>query len=94
MVTVNCIAMTNMCSLVLPRMLEKSEGVIVNVSSVASAGFIEGSVYSATKSYISMLSECLQRTYKNTGRLAVFCIVFILNSVTKSQDCFHIKFCD
>ena len=67
MVNVNCVSMTNMCALVLPQMLEKNKGVIVNISSKAADGYVGGSTYAATKAYVSMLSECLQRTYNNTG---------------------------
>ena len=61
--------MSNMCALVLPKLLNKRKGVIVNVSSLAAIGFIGASPYSSTKAYASMLSECLQRTYKDSGKI-------------------------
>lgn len=69
LVNVNCVSMTSMCALVLPQMVEKRAGVIVNISSIAAAGYIANSIYSATKAYVSKLSECLQRTYKHSGIL-------------------------
>lgn len=49
----------------IPSMLQKGEGVIINVSSVAS--FIAGGTYSAAKSYLTVLSESLQSELKGTG---------------------------
>ena len=42
---------------VLPKMKERNSGVIINVSSIAS--FIAGGAYSASKSYLTVLSESL-----------------------------------
>ncbi|XP_067933656.1 very-long-chain 3-oxoacyl-CoA reductase-like [Watersipora subatra] len=67
LVNVNCVSMTNMTALVLPHMLEKRKGVIVNLSSIASYGFIGTATYSATKAYASKISEMVQRTYKDSG---------------------------
>ena len=69
MVHVNCVSMSNMCALVLPQLLNKRKGVIVNVSSLAAIGFIGASPYSSTKAYASMFSECLQRTYRDSGKI-------------------------
>ena len=49
----------------IPSMLQKGEGVIINVSSVAS--FIAGGTYSAAKSYLTVLSESLHSELKGTG---------------------------
>jgi len=42
---------------VLPAMKERNSGIVINVSSVA--GFIAGGAYSASKSYLTVLSESL-----------------------------------
>ena len=73
MVHVNCLSMSNMCALVLPQLLKKRKGVIVNISSIATQGFIGASLYSSTKAYASMFSECLQRTYKDSGKIFQLC---------------------
>ncbi|KAF6017346.1 HSD17B12 [Bugula neritina] len=65
---VNCVSMTNMCAIVLPQMLHKDKGVIINISSIGRIGFLGAPVYSSSKSYVSKLSECLQRTYRNSGK--------------------------
>jgi short-subunit dehydrogenase len=50
---------------VLPQMLKRDSGVIVNVSSVAS--WIAGGTYSAAKSYLTVFSEYLNTELKRTG---------------------------
>jgi short-subunit dehydrogenase len=50
---------------ILPGMKERKSGTIINVSSVA--GFIAGGSYSAAKSYLTVLSESLNKELKGTG---------------------------
>jgi short-subunit dehydrogenase len=50
---------------VLPQMKARKSGIIVNVSSVAS--FIAGGHYSASKSYLTVLSESLHTEMKSCG---------------------------
>ena len=49
----------------LPLMKERNNGIIINVSSVA--GYIAGGTYSASKSYLTVLSESLNTELKGTG---------------------------
>ena len=49
----------------LPKMKERNSGVIINVSSVAS--FIAGGAYSASKSYLTVLSESLHTELSATN---------------------------
>lgn len=50
---------------VLPKMKERNSGVVINVSSVAS--FIAGGAYSASKSYLTVLSESLHTELSGTN---------------------------
>ena len=49
----------------LPLMKERNNGVIINVSSVAS--FIAGGTYSAAKSYLTVLTEAINTEVKSTN---------------------------
>ena len=57
---------------VLPKMKERNSGVIINVSSIAS--FIAGGTYSASKSYLTVLSESLHTELCATNiKVSVLC---------------------
>ena len=56
----------------LPGMKERNKGIIINVSSVA--GFIAGGTYSASKSYLTVLSESLHTELAGTNiRISALC---------------------
>ncbi|XP_062823976.1 very-long-chain 3-oxoacyl-CoA reductase isoform X2 [Anolis carolinensis] len=68
MININCISVCKMTQLVLPGMLKRSKGVIVNVSSIAAVSptpFL--AVYSATKAFVNYFSHCLNVEYKRKG---------------------------
>jgi hypothetical protein len=68
MTLVNVTALTSLTRHLLPRMIARGHGGILNVSS--SAGFlpIPGSgVYAATKAYVTSLSEALRAELRGTG---------------------------
>jgi short-subunit dehydrogenase len=57
---------------VLPKMKERNSGVIINVSSIAS--FIAGGAYSASKSYLTVLSESLHtELYATNIKVSALC---------------------
>jgi len=57
---------------VLPLMKQRNKGVVINVSSVA--GFIAGGTYSASKSYLTVLSESLHTELADTNiRISALC---------------------
>ena len=67
-IQVNITALTFLTRLLLPRMIERKRGAILNVSS--SAGFlpIPGmTVYAATKAYVNSFTEALRAEVRNTG---------------------------
>jgi len=68
MTLVNIVALTTLTRHLLPRMIARARGGILNVSS--SAGFlpIPGfAVYAATKAYVTSLSEALRAELRGTG---------------------------
>ena len=59
----------------LPLMKERNNGVIINVSSVA--GYIAGGSYSASKSYLTVLSESLHTEMSGTAiKISALCTGF------------------
>ena len=57
---------------VLPGMIKRNSGIIVNVSSVAS--FIAGGTYSAAKSYLTVFSESLHTELRGTNvKISALC---------------------
>ena len=68
MLKVNIVALTMLTRALLPQMISRKHGAILNVSS--SAGFlpIPGmAVYAATKAYVNSFSEALRAELHNTG---------------------------
>jgi uncharacterized protein len=58
--------------ILLPQMKERNSGTIINVSSVAS--FIAGGTYSASKSYLTVLSESLHTELRGTNvKISALC---------------------
>jgi len=67
-VTVNTAPVTMMTKIILPDMLEKKKGIIVNVSTIGSllpSPLL--TVYSATKKYTDYFTASLQHEYSNKG---------------------------
>jgi short-subunit dehydrogenase len=68
MLLVNVLALTSLTRHVLPQMIRKRRGAILNVSS--SAGFLPmpgSAVYAATKAYVTSFSEALRVELRGTG---------------------------
>lgn len=68
MVNLNILALTELTRLFLPEMIERREGKILNVSSLAA--FLPGpymAVYYASKSYVKSFSEAINSELKGTG---------------------------
>eukprot|EP00092_Neocalanus_flemingeri_P011533 GFUD01012428.1.p1 GENE.GFUD01012428.1~~GFUD01012428.1.p1 ORF type:complete len:336 (+),score=75.58 GFUD01012428.1:29-1009(+) len=68
MITVNITAATVLCHELLPAMIQKRKGAIINIASVAS--YLPGpylAEYSATKHYMHALTEGIAAEYADTG---------------------------
>jgi short-subunit dehydrogenase len=68
MLQVNIVALTTLTRAMLPRMISRKRGAILNVSS--SAGFLpipEFNVYAATKAYVNSFTESLRAELRESG---------------------------
>src|SRR5438270_8629473 len=68
MLQVNIVALTTLTRTLLPQMIARKRGAILNVSS--SAGFLpipEFNIYAATKDYVTSFSESLRAELRGTG---------------------------
>ncbi|NWY16251.1 DHB12 reductase, partial [Aphelocoma coerulescens] len=68
MVNINITSVCKMTRLVLPGMLERSKGIILNISSAT--GIFPSpllTLYSATKAFVDFFSQCLHAEYKSKG---------------------------
>lgn len=68
MLAVNMVALTELTRALLPEMIRKKRGAILNVSSSASFLPIGGlAVYAATKAYVTSFSEAIRGELRGTG---------------------------
>jgi len=72
-VTCNILSTLEMTRAVLPGMVTRGSGVIINLSSFLAFGGPLLSVYAASKAFVRQFSEDLQLEYKNTG-VNVMCV--------------------
>ncbi|HEU5481475.1 MAG TPA: SDR family oxidoreductase [Sphingomicrobium sp.] len=74
-IDVNCGALTDLCRAVLPEMIERQSGAILNLASTAAFQAGPGmAVYFATKAYVLSLSEALHEEVKRFGvRVTALC---------------------
>ncbi|XP_066995425.2 inactive hydroxysteroid dehydrogenase-like protein 1 isoform X2 [Anabrus simplex] len=67
-INVNIATVTLMTHIVLPKMLKKNKGAIINMSSIAGLAPVPLlAVYGATKAYVDSFSEALHHELKGTG---------------------------
>ncbi|XP_042855475.1 inactive hydroxysteroid dehydrogenase-like protein 1 [Penaeus japonicus] len=90
-VNVNVASVLAMTRLVLPGMLRRKKGAIVNVSSITAhfpMAYIE--VYSATKAFVSSFTRALQLEYGSSG-VTIQCLepAFVISNMTSSVEEFR-----
>ncbi len=92
LVNVNIIAMTKMIDLILPKMVDKNRGIIINVSSISAANPIPLiSLYSASKIYGDYLSRALHFEYKDKGIIVQSVLpAFVSTKMSKLKPSFFI----
>ncbi|RVD68546.1 MAG: SDR family oxidoreductase [Mesorhizobium sp.] len=66
MIKVNVIALTRLTRAVLPGLLARNRGAIVNIASVVAYGIAVGGIYSGTKAYVVNFTEALQSEVAGT----------------------------
>ncbi|XP_068170105.1 very-long-chain 3-oxoacyl-CoA reductase-A [Antennarius striatus] len=68
MINVNMTSVCQMTRLVLPRMVARSKGAILNISSASGMYPVPLlTVYSSTKAFVDFFSRCLQEEYRRQG---------------------------
>ncbi|KAM5248910.1 very-long-chain 3-oxoacyl-CoA reductase [Ctenodactylus gundi] len=68
LININVLSVCKMTQLVLPGMVERSKGAILNISSAS--GMLPVpllTIYSATKAFVDFFSQCLHEEYKSKG---------------------------
>jgi len=68
LININVLSVCKMTRLVLPGMVERSKGAILNISSASGIAPVPLlAVYSATKAFVDFFSQCLHEEYKSKG---------------------------
>ncbi|XP_078699620.1 inactive hydroxysteroid dehydrogenase-like protein 1 [Branchiostoma floridae x Branchiostoma belcheri] len=90
-VNVNVATVTMMTHLVLPGMVERKRGAVVNIASASSLRPTPlMTAYSATKAYVAHFSQALQYEYKDAG-ITVQCLTpyYVATNMTAYSDIIH-----
>ncbi|XP_008585625.1 PREDICTED: estradiol 17-beta-dehydrogenase 12 [Galeopterus variegatus] len=75
LINVNVLSVCKMTQLVLPNMVERSKGVILNISSASGMFAVPLlTIYSATKAFVDFFSRCLHEEYRSKG-IFVQCVL-------------------
>jgi len=85
MVNVNIVGLNAMTRIVLPQMVERKNGVIINISSfLAAVPTPLLTVYSASKSYMDLFSQGLAKEYLSKG-ITVQCVMpgYVVSKLSK-----------
>nr|XP_058925914.1 very-long-chain 3-oxoacyl-CoA reductase isoform X2 [Kogia breviceps] len=84
LINVNALSVCKMTWLVLPGMVERSKGVILNISSACGMYPVPLlTMYSATKAFVDFFSRCLHEEYKSKGIFVQPLTTTILLSVSE-----------
>jgi len=88
MTNLHVLATTRLCRAVLPCMIKRNRGSIINVSSIGAFSPLPGNtVYAATKSYLNMFSRSLQTELGNYHiRVQALCPVFVYTEFHDTEE--------
>lgn len=88
----NITSMPMMCSIVLPQMVERKRGVVINISSLS--GVIPASnkiLYSASKAFVNKFSQDLLAEYELQGIIVQTVLPgYVATQMVRSRTCFLI----
>lgn len=88
LINCNILSVTNMCKIVMPGMVERKNGVVINISSTAA--LIPNpmlTVYAATKAYVQKFSEDLSSEYQKDGLVfQCVCPGYVATNMTKMRN--------
>ena len=92
MIEVNCQALVKMTHLVLPAMVARKRGAIINLSSFSSLQPLPLiGVYSATKIFVTYFSKALQKEYEYSGVIVQNVMPFFISTaMTKMHPSFFV----
>uniref|UniRef100_A0A2K6EQJ3 Very-long-chain 3-oxoacyl-CoA reductase n=1 Tax=Propithecus coquereli TaxID=379532 RepID=A0A2K6EQJ3_PROCO len=85
LININVLSVCKMTRLVLPGMVERSKGVILNISSASGMFPVPLlTVYSAAKAFVDFFSQCLHEEYRSKG-IFVQCVLpyFVATKMAK-----------
>uniref|UniRef100_A0A7E4VQ60 NAD(P)-binding protein n=1 Tax=Panagrellus redivivus TaxID=6233 RepID=A0A7E4VQ60_PANRE len=85
---INTVPVTLLTAAVLPQMVERKAGIVINVSSAAAyASFAYWSVYAASKRYVNHLSASLRSEYDTTGiTIQTLCPMRVSTKMSKASE--------
>ena len=94
-IAVNTMPVTLLTSALLPQMVQRKGGVVVNISSFSGLyPMSHWSVYSSTKQYVRWLSDILRQEYARKGIIVqTICPIFVISNMTRVDlyYMFHLK---
>ncbi|CAL8364888.1 unnamed protein product [Lota lota] len=86
-VNCNILSVTQMTRIVLPDMVKRGSGLIINIgSAIGARPYPFLSLYCATKVFVRYLSQCLDSEYKSKG-ITVQCVAPLLVSTNMTFNC-------
>ncbi|XP_076867029.1 hydroxysteroid (20-beta) dehydrogenase 2 [Brachyhypopomus gauderio] len=85
-ISCNIVSVTQMCRLILPRMVNRGNGLIINISSeAASQPQPMLTLYSSTKIFVTYFSRCLHAEYQDRG-VTVQCVTPFMVSTNMTNN--------
>uniref|UniRef100_A0A7E4W0D7 Estradiol 17-beta-dehydrogenase 12 n=1 Tax=Panagrellus redivivus TaxID=6233 RepID=A0A7E4W0D7_PANRE len=87
---INTLPTTVLSAAVLPQMVERKKGVVINISSSASYSVMAlWAVYSATKKYVCHFSDCIRNEYATSGiTVQTVCPMMVSTKMSKVRTSF------